>query len=158
MQTNGSTKACSKCSQVKPNTLYFFGKAAHTSTGIAAECRDCLKMRWAKNRQRFRDKRNQQCKEWHESNKDYVYAKRRARHIQETYGLSVDEYYDRWLAQNAQCAICECVVDKPHLDHCHTTGKLRDFLCAACNLGIGKFKDDPALLRAAADYLERHAT
>jgi hypothetical protein len=41
------------------------------------------------------------------------------------------------------------------LDHCHKTGKLRGLLCSGCNLGVGIFKDDPALLYAAISYLEK---
>lgn len=46
----------------------------------------------------------------------------------------------------AECPIC--------VDHDHTTGKVRGLLCHGCNHGIGSLKDDPAMLRAAADYLE----
>jgi hypothetical protein len=35
------------------------------------------------------------------------------------------------------------------------TGEFRGLLCAACNIGLGKFKDDRKLLLAAADYFER---
>lgn len=41
------------------------------------------------------------------------------------------------------------------IDHCHSTGRFRGFLCGACNQGLGLYADDPSLLRAAADYLER---
>lgn len=42
------------------------------------------------------------------------------------------------------------------IDHCHTTGKVREGLCSRCNVGMGLFCDDPDLLRVAADYLEKH--
>ena len=42
------------------------------------------------------------------------------------------------------------------LDHCHATGEFRGFLCNSCNLGLGKFKDDPEILMNAISYLEAH--
>lgn len=41
------------------------------------------------------------------------------------------------------------------LDHCHQSGKFRGWLCHRCNVGLGHFSDDAALLRRAADYLSR---
>ena len=42
------------------------------------------------------------------------------------------------------------------LDHCHETNTFRGFLCNNCNHGLGKFKDDPAILQNAIDYLLAH--
>lgn len=41
-------------------------------------------------------------------------------------------------------------------DHCHATGVLRGLLCLDCNRMLGAAKDDPELLRAAANYIERY--
>lgn len=53
------------------------------------------------------------------------------------------------------CAIC-AREDNLVGDHDHDTGKPRGVLCRPCNLAIGNMRDRPDLLRAAADYLERH--
>lgn len=41
------------------------------------------------------------------------------------------------------------------MDHDPLTGRFRGMLCSLCNLAIGQAKDDPALLRRMADYVER---
>ncbi len=41
------------------------------------------------------------------------------------------------------------------IDHNHESGEVRGVLHTKINMGIGLFDNDPALLRAAADYLER---
>jgi hypothetical protein len=33
---------------------------------------------------------------------------------------------------------------------------VRDLLCSNCTGGLGQFEDDPAVLRAAARYVEAH--
>ncbi|WP_176710323.1 endonuclease VII domain-containing protein [Streptomyces sp. Wb2n-11] len=84
---------------------------------------------------------------------EYAYAKGLKYH----YGLSVDEYAARLEAQGGRCAICrEESPQRLHVDHDHRTGAVRDLLCEGCNHAIGKAQEDPARLRAMADYLERH--
>jgi hypothetical protein len=61
------------------------------------------------------------------------------------------------------CAICG-ETEKPggkfgvhyHIDHDHETGRVRGLLCAPCNVALGMMENDPARLRAAADYIESH--
>jgi hypothetical protein len=57
------------------------------------------------------------------------------------------------------CQICGRVpglADKGNAyDHDHSTGEFRGWLCFDCNTGLGKFKDSPALLQKAVDYLGR---
>jgi hypothetical protein len=53
------------------------------------------------------------------------------------------------------CEICGIILGRSlHWDHNHETGQFRGWLCNSCNNGLGRFKDQPFLLRAAADYLE----
>jgi hypothetical protein len=87
----------------------------------------------------------------------------RARHLLRTYGITPADY-DRMLAeQGGGCAICGATPTAQrakyktflHVDHCHDTGAVRGLLCGEHNLLIGRFNDDPALLRKAADYIER---
>ena len=62
----------------------------------------------------------------------------------------------RLAAQSGKCAICELpVVSRPQLDHCHTSGVIRGVLCQNCNHGLGHFKDTPAIMQKAINYLEK---
>lgn len=73
------------------------------------------------------------------------------------YGVTPEQWQAAWDAQGGRCAICRrgLVPGKgTHADHDHVTGRFRGILDDDCNLGLGKFRDDPALLRAAAAYLE----
>jgi len=72
-------------------------------------------------------------------------------------GFTHEQYVALLEAQDGRCAICR--TDTPggkggfHLDHDHATGAVRGLLCTNCNMGLGRFADDPARLRAAAEYL-----
>lgn len=46
--------------------------------------------------------------------------------------------------------------EKLAVDHCHSTGKVRKLLCHNCNRALGLFKDNPELMRRAADYVENN--
>ena len=54
--------------------------------------------------------------------------------------------------KSAKCQLCGSQ-DRICLDHDHATKKFRGWLCNACNLGLGYFKDSPMLLNKAAAYL-----
>ena len=59
-------------------------------------------------------------------------------------------------SQGNCCAICGAKPKGRRLavDHDHKTGKVRGLLCMFCNTGLGKFRDDPKLLKKAIGYLE----
>lgn len=61
------------------------------------------------------------------------------------------------VGQGCRCAICGSPrgARSLHVDHDHTTGKVRALLCGNCNKGIGNFQEDPDLLLAAAMYVLR---
>lgn len=85
--------------------------------------------------------------------------------LMRTFGLTVEQYQVMHDAQGGKCAICGEAETAERggktkwlaVDHDHKDGRVRELLCAACNVGLGNFADDPARLRAAAAYLERHA-
>jgi hypothetical protein len=97
-------------------------------------------------------------KQWKKDNRARHREHSRCSKLKRFYGITCAEYVERVAAQRGLCAICAGVNPAGHrlsVDHDHATGKVRGLLCHACNAGMGKLRDDPALLRAAADYLEK---
>lgn len=105
----------------------------------------------------YRDNQTGRCQK-HRS--DY----NRDKNLQIKYGITAEQYDTLLAGQGGVCAVCghppnpEGVraASRLHVDHDHATGRVRGLLCLNCNRGLGSFLDDPALLRRAADYIERH--
>lgn len=71
-------------------------------------------------------------------------------------GCTLEEY-DRLLEeQSGHCAVCDAYIGEGMcVDHDHATGEVRGLLCTGCNLGLGNFQDDVAVLANAIIYLSR---
>lgn len=83
-------------------------------------------------------------------------TQKRNSYVQGQWNMTSDEYEAAWKAQGT-CAICRIELRggvQTHLDHNHSTGELRKFLCTNCNRGLGHFKDNAEFLKRAANYLE----
>lgn len=86
-------------------------------------------------------------------------------HRRSKFGLEPEQHAEMLNAQGHVCASCNqretyMRAGRIHplsVDHCHDTGEIRGLLCHGCNAAIGYARNDPARLRAAADYLDRHA-
>lgn len=81
--------------------------------------------------------------------------------LRRNYGVTYEWYQETLAKQNNVCAICKHpetaiirnkVIAMP-VDHDHKTGKARGLLCTKCNRGLGLFRDDKDILKAAFDYL-----
>ncbi len=77
------------------------------------------------------------------------------------YGLTTEQYVE--LYKDAVCQACgigfSMVAGKEArlvIDHDHATGKIRGILCHECNMALGQAQDNPAILRAIADYIENY--
>ena len=99
----------------------------------------------------FRSKQRERYARWRKNNP----RGHRKWGLQYFYGITLEQWDEMVVAQSGRCAICNRMTDLV-VDHCHNTSRVRELLCGTCNSGLGHFKDDPALMRAAADYIERH--
>jgi len=83
-----------------------------------------------------------------------VYRVRRADNLRLRYGLTEVEVAATISKQSGLCAICRIKPAKV-IDHDHSTGKVREVLCTACNLRLGVFESANA---AELKYLKRHGS
>lgn len=74
------------------------------------------------------------------------------------YGLFPGQLQDLQAACEDRCWVCGQPESVPGrslaVDHDHRTGQVRGLLCTRCNMVIGRMQEDPATLRAMADYLD----
>lgn len=127
------TAVCAKCGPVRVQ------RRPRANGAVGWACREARKERRARNLDGWRGARKPV---------PHDPAKRRRK----VHGLAPEDYDAMVEAQAGRCAICQR--DAPLcVDHDHATGRIRGLLCSPCNVGLGHFRDTPALLHQAAAYL-----
>lgn len=150
---------CSQVAQAVSKRKYWDGQDDVEARAIrraqyAASRREVLAKRKAL-RAANPEKYNAYQRAWCAAAKDKSPLASRARQHRTT----VESIEEMWFGQDGECPVCHTpLLDDFHIDHDHATGVFRGLLHPMCNKGLGHFKDDPARLRAAADYLEDRRT
>lgn len=131
-------KTCSKCKVEKPITE--FHRQSKAKDGLNWYCKPC--------------NCRASIEHYHRVGKRVV----RSRNLKKHYGISIEDFDALHAAQDGRCAICGVDPGEVslHVDHCHSTGRLRALLCSRCNTALGLADDDPDRLRAMAHYLEAY--
>lgn len=121
----------------------------------------------AKHRNEFYQKNRKRLlatqKEYARSHRKEIRQYQRKYYRLRCYGIDQSTFDQMMQSQNNKCGICNVTFDfgvkwlSPHVDHNHSTGKVRSLLCQKCNLGLGNFRETPELLIKAANYLKYQA-
>ncbi len=92
-----------------------------------------------------------------------LFDKERRKGLSKNYGITPEDFERMHKEQKGRCRICKRTAEEAggrwprlHVDHCHTTGKVRGLLCSKCNTGLGMFQDSPERLENAVMYLLKH--
>ena len=131
---------CPKCGEMKPREDYY---GVRKRSGW---CKVCSRAKSAAYYAANKERQKAKHREWVAANKERVAAHK----AKSAYGIPLDEYEQ--LMHEGKCVICGNT-ERLRIDHCHACERVRGVLCDSCNKGLGFFRDDPALLRAAIRYL-----
>lgn len=146
-------------------TAYARGERGPSASHAPESCSWCRKSytpRHIKAKVRAEGRGGYCSKECGQEARNAVFRGNRDLQLKKKYGLGEAEYNGLLREQGGACAICRSEISGGvgvfHVDHCHATKVVRGLLCMRCNHGLGNFKDDPTLLRKAAEYLEASAS
>lgn len=135
-------RKCTKCKrQLDPSEFYKSG------TSLRGDCKTCHRSR---SRTDYRRGGREVKLQRYRDNRDDVLLKIKER----KYQISRDIIQIMSEMQNGCCKICDRVMDRPNIDHCHTTQQVRGLLCTKCNAGLGQFEDNVMFLHRAIQYLQ----
>jgi hypothetical protein len=122
-------KKCSVCKLEKPLDEFYINNSS--ISGRAYRCKEC-----------------------------YLLSSNRGRWLSK-YNITESEYDTILQYRENKCAICKRDNDgtvgkhgRFHVDHDHTTGKVRGILCQRCNQMLGCANDNVEVLLSAIEYLQ----
>lgn len=172
-------KQCRKCGKVKPRSEFYAER--RNDDGLSGRCSECARAYIRERRFPPREDGAKACNDCGERKhvsefppdvhmRDGLRSRCRSCESWSTrlarYGLTRAAFDTMLEAQGGRCAICRTISpptgrhsrDGWHVDHDHTTGRIRGLLCRACNHLLGNAEDSIARLEAAIAYLARDAS
>ena len=139
----GDDLQCNKCNEYKPVSNFF--KETSSKRGYRYACKDCESPRF---------------KIYRAENQEKISATRLKWNRAKTYNFPPELFDERFYEQGNACAICKTSKAGGrgtfHADHDHDSSKPRGVLCHNCNIALGNFKDNPEILQAAIEYLNKY--
>lgn len=137
-------KTCSSC-QIEKSVEEFYWSSRD---GYVARCKQCSQASAKVHYEANREVRKSASRDYRAKNPDVA--------LQRRYGIRPGTFDEMASTTDGACFICGVVPETTLcVDHCHETGRVRGLLCHPCNTALGKFGDDPEILRKAIAYLDR---
>lgn len=154
-------KHCSKCDTSK--TFDEFNKNKRSKDGLGHWCRLCSNEATRKWYQDNLEENRAKGRQWAKDHPDKGKAWRNgagkrsvwSAQLRHKFGIDAGTYDALLIYQDMECAICRTApIEKNFgVDHSHITDVVRGLLCDSCNIGLGKFQDNPIFLAKAIQYL-----
>lgn len=143
-------KTCSSCQQMKP--LGSFPRNRAKKDGHGAQCKECRKAYYQDWYDKNKDKVLDANKRYYANNTEACkaarsrYAKANPDKIRKSARERQRKYQNLPTPMRPcpdHCEMCLRPAGKRalHLDHCHTTGAFRGWLCGSCNTAFGRLGD-----------------
>jgi hypothetical protein len=110
-------------------------------------------------RQKNKDKLYGYTRKWQNKNKEKMKMHGIKYNLKKKFDMSLSEYDNIYSLQGGVCAICGKTNkngNRLSVDHDHKTGKIRELLCANCNIVLGYAHDDRNVLFKMIEYLNKH--
>jgi hypothetical protein len=135
---------CNRCGESKSHSKFF--KESTSVRGYRYACKDCEAPRF---------------KRYREDNQVKISATRLKWRRTTAYNFPPELFDERFNEQGQACAICKSPDAGGrgafHADHDHDSSQPRGVLCHNCNVALGNFKDNPEILQAAIEYLNKYS-
>lgn len=156
------TISCRSCEIEKPSTDFYLTTYISKKTGLRSRQTLCILCYT----QRSKDYLNAPGKRKLQSERTLAWKqnqlkidpegykqRRRAAYLWNNYRLTVDLWDQMIITQSGRCWTCEEPLLIPCIDHDHASNEVCGLLCPDCNRGLGAFRDSPATLLRAIEYL-----
>jgi hypothetical protein len=149
-------KQCTKCKEFK--LALEFSKDKYKKDGLRSNCKSCYsvydKQNYWKNPEKARKRTNEYRAFLRQTDPVKLKLSNRNTKLKKAYGITQEQFLEMSLKQKHKCACCN-KEKKLVVDHCHTTGKIRELLCHNCNTALGLLNEDNTIIQSLSNYIRK---